>query len=276
MIQTRHLHGFPWARDGTVCDGLWTREGGSVGQCGQCYSCLNWWFPEIGVPKNGWFIMENPIQMDDFRGTPISGTPQVISLIFYPCPRWGINRSRTTLARFPSRGSTCKTNDLELCSATKANHHHPTPIHPKLAAHAFSNVQCRDQLKAGPSFALKCPQKWLCYDSTCNFGGSPCVGFFSCQILNPRKVHCKIQSWNMLTDVETMCCGAVICISCSSDSAVCLDSHVWPRHGEFHCCPSRSGMHLNGMQNWHLESLFDTFWSFANLLPSFANLCSLP
>ena len=26
-----------------------------------------WWFPKIVVPQNGWFIMENPIKMDDLR-----------------------------------------------------------------------------------------------------------------------------------------------------------------------------------------------------------------
>ena len=24
-----------------------------------------WVFPKIGVPKNGWFVMENPVKMDD-------------------------------------------------------------------------------------------------------------------------------------------------------------------------------------------------------------------
>ena len=29
-----------------------------------------WVFPKIGVPQNGWFIMENPIKMYDFGGKP--------------------------------------------------------------------------------------------------------------------------------------------------------------------------------------------------------------
>ena len=31
---------------------------------------MNWEFPKIGVPQNGWFIMENPIKMDDL-GIPL-------------------------------------------------------------------------------------------------------------------------------------------------------------------------------------------------------------
>ena len=36
-----------------------------------------WVFPKIGVPQNGWFIMESPIKMDDLGGTIIFGNTHI-------------------------------------------------------------------------------------------------------------------------------------------------------------------------------------------------------
>ena len=40
----------------------------------------NWMFPKIGVPENGWFLMENLVKVDDLGGnTPIFGNTQLLN-----------------------------------------------------------------------------------------------------------------------------------------------------------------------------------------------------
>ena len=47
-----------------------------------------WVFPKIGVPQNGWFIMENPIKMDDL-GVPLFSETST-------CQHFGMQSSDTS------------------------------------------------------------------------------------------------------------------------------------------------------------------------------------
>ena len=49
-------------------------------------------FPKIGIPQNGWFIMENPIKMDDLGGKPtIFGNIHVGRRPFFV--RWWVSKA---------------------------------------------------------------------------------------------------------------------------------------------------------------------------------------
>jgi len=45
------------------------------------HTSSNWGFPKTEVPQNGWFIMENPIKMDDLGVPLFSETPNCSELL---------------------------------------------------------------------------------------------------------------------------------------------------------------------------------------------------
>ena len=64
------------------------------------YLSSTWVFPKIGVPQNGWFIMEIPIKMEDLGGTIILGNTHIASTVPYLGNWWEISLHRWLQIRF--------------------------------------------------------------------------------------------------------------------------------------------------------------------------------
>ncbi len=72
VISYKDLRGAAFVKNYCLLRHLMVLSDGSPG--------YRWVFPKIGVPQNGWFIMENPIKIHDLGPPLIFGNAQIFQL----------------------------------------------------------------------------------------------------------------------------------------------------------------------------------------------------
>ncbi len=122
-----------------------------------------WVFPKIGVPQNGWFIVENPIKMDDLGGfPPIFGSTPI--WIFTVLPG-GFSPRQWWIFAFACGQSSC-----QLLSLRWLDQHHE--LERRLRRQLAAGCGC---LKKWPEFFLKIKTQW-------KDGGCWCLFDPSCRV----------------------------------------------------------------------------------------------
>ena len=75
-----------------------------------------WMFPKIGVPQNGWFVMENLIKMDDL-GAPLL-SPIVGNTMKHPYSSWKLSLWPTSTGHFNDAADSFRDDKLSATGST--------------------------------------------------------------------------------------------------------------------------------------------------------------
>ena len=114
-------------------------------------------FPTIGVPQNGWFIVENPIKMDDLRVPLFFGNTHIDDQQLFNC-LGGLDRhQRVHLV--------CQTSSLHCSFALERE-----PVDAAELRHTLTSTEVRDANDAKVELIFRCRIKIVFFSVGKHFG----------------------------------------------------------------------------------------------------------